>query len=394
MCLKEVARQHKKVDNTWMDDIDERVSSIEAQIGKRVCPMCGTMMDKKKRKCVNAGCRVDLKQAEERLNGTDVLGTALVAPVRKFTHRFKETTVGFTIEEGGEIARSEDIEVPSTYERDDIPSNHPKEPIVVKVSDPVFVNPSSYAAVKEVLRVIGKAAGIRRYAPEDESPREWLPVTMDGLPYGLAQHIVDNTLICVECEANNPSNDNTIWRKDWLEHTRKLHDGRNVQSVQEFDWVILRIGKLHVEMNMGKYFLEFNWEVFMSSLATEFGFSSEAAQLYAKRGTNTHHTMTLLKVAHKGTWMELLIPYVRDRLCSGKELSVHDFLYEWYPTVKDPNYQFMFRMAWKYLTGFFTFHYGVRRNNSAFVKAGMESFADLFHYKSSSKYGVIELQDR
>lgn len=67
MCLKEVARQHKKVYNTWMDDIDERVFSIEAQIGKIVCPMCGTMMDKKKRKCANAGCRVDLKQAEEHL---------------------------------------------------------------------------------------------------------------------------------------------------------------------------------------------------------------------------------------------------------------------------------------------------------------------------------------
>lgn len=72
----------------------------------------------------------------------------------------------------------------------------------------------------------------------------------------------------------------------------------------------------------------------------------------------------------------------------------NDFLYEWYPSVKDPNYQFMFRMVWKYLAGFFTLHYGVRRNNKIYVQAGIESFADLFHYKASSKYGTIELQDR
>ena len=368
-CLKELAQQHKKVGSSWSDEIDERVSSIEAHIAKRVCPVSSTIMDGRKRKCVNADCRVDLKQAEERLNGTDVLGTALLAPVRKFAHQFKETNVGFTIEKGDEIACSEEVEGSCNNERDDIPSNHPEDPIAVKVSDPVIVNPSSYSAVKEVLRAIGKAAGIRRYAPEIPNPREWLPVTMDGLPYGLFQHIVENTLIYVECESNNSSSDNTVWRKDWKEHVRKKHDDRNVQSVQEFQWLILRIGKLHVEMNMGKYFLEFNWEVFMSSLAMELGFSSEADQLYAKRGGNIHHTMTLLKVAYKGTWMELLVPYVRERLSSGKELSVNDFLYEWYPTVKDPNYQFMFRMVWKYLAGFFTFHYGVRTTRSTCKQA-------------------------
>jgi len=164
--------------------------------------------------------------------------------------------------------------------------------------------------------------------------------------------------------------------------------------VQAFDWLILHTGKLHVEMNMGKYFLEFNWEVLMSSFAMELGFSSKAAQLYAKCGSNTHYTMTLLKVAYKRTWMELHVPYVREQLSSGKELSVNDFLYEWYPTMKDPNYQFMFQMVWKYLAGFFTSHYGVRRKNKIYVQAGIESFADLFHYKGSSKYGTIELQDR
>lgn len=190
------------------------VIQLKPTLDKRVCPVCSTVMVQRKRKCVNADCKRDLKQAEEHLNGTDVLGTALLDPVRKFAHQFKETYVGFTIEKVGEIACSEGVESSCNNEQDDIPSNHPEDPIAVRVSAPVFVNPSSYSAMKEVLRAIGKAAGIRRYAPAIENPRKWLPVTMNGLPYGLAQHIVENTLTCVECETNNSSSDNTIWRKD------------------------------------------------------------------------------------------------------------------------------------------------------------------------------------
>ena len=60
----------------------------------------------------------------------------------------------------------------------------------------------------------------------------------------------------MEREVINPSNDKTVLKKDWCEHTRKLNGARNVHSVQEFNWVILCNKKLHINMNMAQCFLE------------------------------------------------------------------------------------------------------------------------------------------
>jgi len=71
-------------------------------------------------------------------------------------------------------------------------------------------------------------------------------------------------------------------------------------------------------------------------------------------------------VAHLGLWQEMLIPYVRERLCSGLSVSVNDYLYTWLPEngQKDPTYLHMFRMTWTYLMGLQVFRVGVRRNNA------------------------------
>lgn len=89
--------------------------------------------------------------------------------------------------------------------------------------------------------------------------------------------------------------------------------------------MVLRIGKLHVEMKMARYFIDLNWDIFLSKLASELGFVSEAAQKFVRRGSDHHKTMSVLKVAHIGLWKEMLIPvipYVRDRPSSSSPLSV------------------------------------------------------------------------
>lgn len=62
---------------------------------------------------------------------------------------------------------------------------------------------------------------------------------------------------------------------------------------KEFSWVVLRIGKLHMELNMSELILKLTWEVFISELAYVQGFTTEAAQNYAKKGTSIHHSMTV-----------------------------------------------------------------------------------------------------
>ena len=71
---------------------------MKAKEGMRVCPVCQTTMERTIRKCVNPDCRVSLKAAEKEVQGTDVLGTALVAPVRQYRHRVKKTQYGFDID--------------------------------------------------------------------------------------------------------------------------------------------------------------------------------------------------------------------------------------------------------------------------------------------------------
>ena len=64
------------------------------------------------------------------------------------------------------------------------------------------------------------------------------------------------------------------------EHCEKCHGGQKCSAIREFSWVVLRIGKLHVEMNMARHFIDLNWNIFLSKLASELGFVSEAAQKF------------------------------------------------------------------------------------------------------------------
>ena len=184
--LQDVLKEQTKTDGEWKDDIDLRVEEMKAKEGMRVCPVCQTTMERTRRKCVNPDCRVSLKEAEREVQGTDVLGTALVAPVRQYRHRVKETQYGFEIddsEEGHVIVKENISECHDQFQH--VASNHPDHQVQVLASDPVFVNPNSADSMKEVLRRVGKAANVKRYHPDNPNAREWLNVTMDGSPLTL-----------------------------------------------------------------------------------------------------------------------------------------------------------------------------------------------------------------
>ena len=132
--------------------------------------------------------------------------------------------------------------------------------------------------------------------------------------------------------------------------------------------MVLRIGKLHVEIKMARHFIDLNWDIFLSKLASELGFVSEAVQKFVRRGSDHHKTMSVLKVAHIGLWKEMLVPNVRDRLSSGSPLSGNDYLYERMPEVGDATYSHMFVTSWNYLMALHLFRMGVRRINASYVR--------------------------
>ena len=246
----------------------------------------------------------------------------------------------------------------------------------------------------DVLRKIGHVARVRRYGFSGEESRCWLPVAMDGLPYGLTANIVENTFICCECSQSGPGL-HSYYGSDWDKHLKDKHSGDKVKSEREFDWIVFRIGPLHFEMNMVKTLFAMNWDVTICELAKEMGFASENALSYAKTAKNDHHSMALLEILLKGGWCELLLPYIRERIQCKGELSINDYLYNWMPRVVDPNYMYQFELLWRYIGAVQVYHMGIRRNNAEYFNAGMLAFAPFFSCKPyTSKYQMIELQDR
>lgn len=103
---------------------------------------------------------------------------------------------------------------------------------------------------------------------------------MDGLPYLVCRKVIKDVLLCTECGEE-------VVEECMKEHCIKVHQGQKCSAVKEFDWVVLRIGKLHLEMNMARHFIDLNWDVFVSKLASELGFVSDAAQKFVKRVQTT-----------------------------------------------------------------------------------------------------------
>lgn len=278
----------------WQDDIDIRVDDIKAKEGKRVCPFCQTTMARTKRKCVNPECRVSLKAAEKECQGSDILGTALVAPIRQYRQKVRETHLGFIIDQNEEAHVSVKEQLSECYDEfQHVPSNHIDHPVKVVTSDPVFVNPNSPGSLKEVLCRVGMAAKVKRYNPDDPKAQQWLNVTMDGLPYLVCRKVIEDVLLCTECGEE-------VLKESLTEHCIKVHQGQKCSTVKEFDWVVLPIGKLHLEMNMARHFIDLNWDVFVSKLASELGFVSDAAQKFVRKGSDHHKTMSVFveRTAH------------------------------------------------------------------------------------------------
>ena len=64
---------------------------------------------------------------------------------------------------------------------------------------------------------------------------------MDSLPYLVSRQVIENVLIC------------GVW------HCIDVHQGQRCKCVQEFEWVVPRIGKLHMQMNIAGLWFCIRW---------------------------------------------------------------------------------------------------------------------------------------
>ena len=99
-------------------------------------------MPKTKRKFINTECRVDVKAAERKLTGEDILSTGVVEPVRKYHYRFKENEVVANVDNSCLHQEVKTVHEEFIVEWSHVPANHGLNAVKISVSDPVFVNPT------------------------------------------------------------------------------------------------------------------------------------------------------------------------------------------------------------------------------------------------------------
>ena len=85
------------------------------------------------------------------------------------------------------------LEETAVCKYEQVPSDHPSEIPKVTVGEPTFVSPNRYKTCTEILRKIGKEAGIERCGC---TQRKWIIVVCDGLPFKLCFNIIKETYMC------------------------------------------------------------------------------------------------------------------------------------------------------------------------------------------------------
>ncbi|CAH1242458.1 Hypp6727 [Branchiostoma lanceolatum] len=164
--LTKVVNEQQLEGGQFIDYVDKQVEEQERKKNIKNCAACGTEVPKSKRICPNTECQANLKQAEEVATRRVMFGTMLLQPVEKYSYRPKEREVQIIVQNDKTTTFKEDTTVITTDEYADIQSFHPVTPPPITMSDPVFVNPNSAAAMKKVLRHVGKWQTSRSTAVE------------------------------------------------------------------------------------------------------------------------------------------------------------------------------------------------------------------------------------
>lgn len=91
---------------------------------------------------------------------------------------------------------------------------------------------------------------------------------MDGLLYLVCRKVINIVLLCIECG-------DEVIEDLVIDYCLIIYRRQKCIIVSEFDWVVLRIGKFYFDMNMVRYFIDLNWEVFFFRFVSELGFVFE-----------------------------------------------------------------------------------------------------------------------
>ena len=159
--IKSVAAEQRNTNGKVTDFIDDKIEK-ESCLIRTVCEKDGLSIPypKTKRKCdiCHTHLTKTVKNSITQIEKVSVYRVVLNSDTKKLQKKITEESNG----------RYEQIQL-----------NHPIQILEVTVGEPTFVNPNSYQKCTEVLKKIGRKAGIERYGGKK---RQWVIIECDGLP--------------------------------------------------------------------------------------------------------------------------------------------------------------------------------------------------------------------
>ena len=206
----------------------------------------------------------------------------------------------------------------------------------------------------------------------------------DGIPYLYGCDLQDNLIICSKCS--------DIFHKVSVDEHRLLHDNSEHYSPL-IDFLILRPGPGHIELNMAKALLAVLWIPFLSDFAKELGFRSPKAQDIVRKGIDHHRSRQILGAILEALSCELLVPFVKLCKLDGVEATTTGY-FSWVESnVLDPVYLFLFHMCFTFILSFHLYNKATRKNNHTNMMAARVAYAPFFFGTPHPKYRELHLRD-
>ena len=378
--LQSVLSDQKLEDGKYVDSIDNRIEKMEKSVKCLNCEKNGIELRYSKRKRICDVCKMILKSKNINTENTEIKENAKITKVTMKNNKKQKEVIHDNTQ--GTNARYEQV-----------PTYHQETPPVITIGEPEFINPSSFENCITVLRKIGVEANLVRYGGK---LRYWIFVCCDGLPFRLCNIIIHETFCCTLCHQS-------FFRTDkYKTHCKQTHGDGSIPYYLEFDWVVLKPGGGHFEMNSIKSFVELNWVPFFSHLSERLGFKSEKAQYIAKVCRDHHKAWQMVLMFYFGSLRELCTVYVRDILM-GNYPPVTDTATVQHPSPEgfltychteksnNANFTYLLNQVALYAQAIINYRMALRRNNSFLALAAIHKLSTLFHGRNHPFYQLIEL---
>ena len=251
-------------------------------------------------------------------------------------------------------------------------SQHPQIPPVCKNIDPCLVNPNSEKNVLSVIEHVKEVCEIG-------SVREYVTMWSDGVPYLYASKLQERLWWCKTC-------------KEVIDISVDEHKQHQNNLVRALDYIILRPGPGHIELNMTKTLLDYLWDPLGRDVAKALGFRTQRAQEAVHHGIDLHRNVQVLHVLLHGLALEMIRPYMSS-LAEGVNPTVTDY-FSWVEReVNNGLYMYYFHVCFTGLLSQKLYTAAVRKNNSSMMMAGRVAFTPLFYGRSHGKYQELMLRD-